>query len=227
MDKNPKKSEARELLDLCSGIARPPRFQNRIKLFSHLSQASPFPHLVGFSGLPSYEMYAEKKALVSSDGNFLLRIIHDQLTGCLEAHLLHPLNFKYQYTFIVLETLNREFLTDLHGRAALGQIDEDRALAAIYVCPPSAVFELKPDGTSVQLFAEEKLKTCQLKTELFSDGPQLTLKVQPANLPEATEIKRLVLVIDEEETLTSVPQKDLAFYELPDQAGSLRVCLYE
>lgn len=227
MDKNQKKDAEQKLLDLCSEIARPPGFRNRVKLFHHLSQVSPFPHLVGFSGLPSYEIYAEKRALVSSDHNFLLRILHDQLSGRLEAHLLHPLEHKYRFAFIILDGPNREFLTDFHGWAILGQIDEDRWLSSVSVCPPSAVFELKPGGESVQVYAEESLKDCRLRTELFSVGPQPTLKVQPVNLPEAVEIKQMVLVTDGEETLIAVPQKGLAFYELPEGTRSLRIYLYE
>lgn len=227
MDENQKKGTDQKLKDLCSEIARPAELRNRVKLFHHLSQVSPFPHLVGFSGLPSYEIYAEKRALVSSDHNFLLRILHDQLSGRLEAHLLHPMEHKYRYAFVVLESLNREFLTDLHGWVTLGLIDEDRSLSPVSVCPPSAVFELKPGGEPVQVYAEESLRDCRLRIELFSAGPQPTLKVQPVNLPEGVEIKRLVLVIDAEETLIAVPQKGLAFYELPEGARSLRIYLYE
>ncbi|RFT16578.1 MAG: hypothetical protein OP8BY_1191 [Candidatus Saccharicenans subterraneus] len=227
MDGNQKKGTNQKLRDLCSEITRPAGFRNRIKLFHHLSQVSPFPHLVGFSGLPSYEIYAEKRALVSADHNFLLRILHDQLSGRLEAHLLHPLEHKYRYAFVVLESLNREFLTNLHGWVTLGQIDEDRSLSPISVCPPSAVFELKPGGEPVQVYAEEGLRDCRLRAEFFSVGPQPTLKVQTVNLPEGVEIKRMVLVIDAEETLIAVPQKGLAFYELPEGARSLRIYLYE
>lgn len=227
MDKNQKKGAEQKLLDLCSEIVRPASFRSRVKLFHHLSQVSPFPHLVGFSGLPSYEIYAEKRALVSSDQNFLLRILHNQLSGRLEAHLLHPLEHKYRYAFVVLDSLNREFMTDLHGWTTLGQFDDDRSLSSVYICPPSAVFELKPGGDAVQIYAEESLKDCQLKTELFSVGPQPTLKVQAVDLPESVEIKRMVLVIDGEETLIAVPQKGLAFYELPEGTRSLRIYLYE
>lgn len=227
MDRNLKKDAGRKLSDLCSEIARPAAFRNRVRLFHRLSQVSPFPHLVGFSGLPSYEIYAEKKTLVSSDQNFLLRILHDQLSGRLEAHLLHTLEHKYRYAFIVLDSLNREFLTDLHGWASLGQVEDDRSLSSVYVCPPAAVFELKPDSEPVQIYAEERLKDCRLNTEFFSVGPQLTLKVQAVNLPELVEIKRMVLVIDGEETLIAVPQRNLAFYELPEGARCLRIYLYE
>lgn len=227
MDRNQKKDADQKLIDLCSEIAGPAGFRNRVRLFHHLSQVSPFPHLVGFSGLPSYEIYAEKRALVSSDHSFLLRILHDQLRGRLEAHLLHPLEHRYRYAFIVLESLNREFLTDFHGWATLGQITEDRSLFPVSVCPPSAVFELNPGGEPLQVYAEENLKDCRLRTEFFSVGPQPTLKVQPVNLPEGIEIKRMVLVIDAEETLIAVPQKGLAFYELPEGARSLRIYLYE
>ncbi|MCX8160770.1 MAG: hypothetical protein N3G18_07545 [Candidatus Saccharicenans sp.] len=226
-DRNSKRDADQELKDFCSEITRPPVFQNRIKLFHHLSQVSPFPHLVGFSGLPSYEIYAEKRAFISSDHSFLLRILHDHLSGRLEAHLLHPLEHKYRYAFILLESLNREFLTDLHGWTTLGQIDEERSLASVSVCPPSAVFELKRGQEPVQIYAEERLAGCQLKTEFFSVGPQLTLKVQLVNLAEAGEIKRMVLVIDGGETLIAVPQKDLVFYELPEGAQTLRIYLYE
>ncbi len=227
MDRNLKKAADRKLINLCSEIARPSGFGNRVRLFHRLSQVSPFPHLVGFSGLPSYEIYAEKRALISSDQNFLLRILYDQLSGRLEAHLLHPLEHKYRYAFIVLDSLNREFLTDHHGWATLDQFDDDRWLYSVYVSPPGAIFELKPGGQPVQIYAGESLKDCQLKTEFFSVGPQSTLKVQAVNLPESVEIKRMVLVIDGEETLIAVPRKDLAFYELPEGACCLRIYLYE
>lgn len=227
MDRNYKKSVDQKLIERCSEIARPASFRNRIKLFHHLSQVSPFPHLVGFSGLLSYEIYSEKIALVSPDHSFLLRILHDQLSAQLEAYLLHPLEHKYRYAYIMLESLNREFLTDHHGWAALGQVDQDRSLAAVSVCPPSAIFELRLDGEPVRIYAEEHLKDCRLKAELFSVGPQATLKVQPVNLPADSEIKRMVLVIANRETLIAVPQNDLAFYELPENVGSLRIYLYE
>ena len=226
-DRNFKKKTDTEFVNLCSELARPANFRRRVKLFHHLSQVSPFPHLVGFSGLPSYEIYAEMRSLVSSDHSFLLRILHDQLSGRLEAHLLHPSEHRYRYTFIVLESLKHEFLTDFHGWAFLGQIEEDRALAAVSVSPPAAVFELKPDDEPVLIFAEEELKECRLKTEFFSVGPQPTLKVRLVNLPEDSEIKRVVLVIDDQETLIAVPQKDLTFYELPESFRTLRIYLYE
>lgn len=227
MERNQNKGAKQKLKDLCSEIARPASFRNRVMLFHHLSLISPFPHMVGFSGLPSYEIYAEKRALVSSDHNFLLRILHNQLSGRLEAHLLHPLEHKYRYAYIILESLNREFLTDLHGWVTLGQINENLPLSPVSVCPPSAIFELNPSGEPVQVYAEESLKDCQLRTELFFIGPQPTLKIQSVNLPEGVEIKRMVLVIDAEETLIATPQKGLAFYELPEDARSLRTYLYE
>ncbi|MCR4396026.1 MAG: hypothetical protein NUW07_04730 [Candidatus Saccharicenans sp.] len=228
MAKDVKNSGKHKFNDLCAGLTGLPDFKNSIRLFHHHSQVSPFPHLVGFTGLPSYEVYAEKLALVSADHGYLLRIIHDNLNDVLEAHLLHAEEQKYQYAFLVLDEPRREFLTDAHGRVKLGKMEAESSAISVSVCPPSAGFRLSPEGTIDPVYVEENLRGSQIQAELFFSRPQATLKVKPLHLPPGTEIKRMVLVIgDEEEILIAVPQKGLAMFELPDSAGSLRIYLYE
>ncbi|MBC7348844.1 MAG: hypothetical protein H5U05_02605 [Candidatus Aminicenantes bacterium] len=228
MDKIMKNLKNQKILELCAGLTGPPDFKNSIRLFHHYSQVSPFPHLVGFTRLPSYEVYAEKLALVSVDHGYLLRILHDSLNDTLEAHLLHAEEHKYQYAFLVLDEPRREFLTDAHGRVKLGKVKAESLSISASVCPPSGIFRLDPGGTLEPLYVEENLRSCHLQAELFPSGPQATLKVKPLNLPDGTEIKRMVLVVgDKEETLIAVPQKGLAMFELPPTAGNLGIYLYE
>ena len=228
MDKMMKNLRKQKILELCAGLTGPPDFKNSIRLFHHYSQVSPFPHLVGFTGLPSYEVYAEKLALISADNGYLLRILHDNLNDTLEAHLLHAEEQKYQYAFLVLDEPRREFLTDAHGRVKLGKIKAESSSLSASVCSPSAIFRLNPGGTIHPVYVEENFRNCNIQVELFRSGAQATLKVKPLNLPEGTEIKRMVLVAgDEEETLIAVPQKGLAIFELPATAGTLGIYLYE
>ncbi|MGQ9801952.1 MAG: hypothetical protein ACUVRL_09870 [Candidatus Saccharicenans sp.] len=217
-----------KIIELCNGLTGQPLFKNRIRLFHYYSQVSPFPHLLGFTGLTSYEVYAEKLTLISADRGYLLRILHDNLSDALEAHLLHAREQKYQYAFLVLEEAGREFLTDAHGRVTLGRIKAESFQLSVSVCPPSAIFQLKPGGSLQPLYLEENLRGGHITAELFCSGRQTTLKVNALNLPEGTEIKRIVLVMaGEEEILMAVPQKGLAMFELPSTAGAMGIYLYE
>lgn len=217
-----------KIIELCNGLTGPPDFKNRIRLFHHHSQVSPFPHLVGFTGLPSYEVYAGKLTLISADHGYLLRILHDNLSDILEAHLLHAREQKYKYAFLVLKEAGREFLTDAHGRVTLGRIKTESFQLSVSVCPPSAIFQFNPGGSLQPFYLEENLRGGHITAELFCSGPQTTLKVNTLNLPEGTEIKRIVLVMrEEEEILIALPQRGLAMFELPAIPQTMGIYLYE
>ncbi len=211
-----------------SRLSFDPGFRKRVKLFPHHRQPSAFPHLLGFSGLTSGEAYTEKITLISASRDYLLRILQDHLKDRLEAHLLHPEPRKYQHAFIILENLKREFLTDSHGRTDLGPLELDQAILSVYVCPPSAVFEITPSGEAIKLYAEKRLETCSLESEFFQADRQLVVKIKLLNLPETVEIKRALLVVDDRETLTGQPWKNLIIFETPLlNVNSLKICLYE
>lgn len=227
MNKIMKISRNKKILEVCNGFTGRPDFKNKIRLFHHYSQVSPFPHLVGFVGLPSYEVYAEKLTLISADHSYLLRILHDNLSDTMEAHLLHARQQKYQYAFLVVDEPGKEFLTDAHGRAMLGKMKIESFHLSVSVCPPSAIFLLNSGGSLQPIDVEENLKGLHIMAELFCSGPQATLKVNTLNLPEGTEIKRIVLVMGEEEILIAVPQKGLAMFELTVIPQTMGIYLYE
>lgn len=54
------------------------------------------------------------------------------------------------------------------------------------------------------------------------------VKIKLLNFPETVEIKRALLVVDDEETLTGQPWKNLIIFEMPLlKVNSLKICLYE
>lgn len=232
MGKNFKKLEKKEILHFCNSLSHSGNFKNRINLYLRKSQSSPFPHLLGFEGLPSFEFYAEKVTLSSSDENYLLRILKDNIRGGLEAHLLHPEKEKYQYVFVCLDNLNRDYLTDAHGRVYLDQIDLDLSQIKASLCPPSAIFDLDlaTSPLSVTLrprYATGDFEGIELRLEFFSGEKSKILKVQAINLPDNVEIKKIALVINELEILVAIPQKGLAIFEPPENSEVFQINLYE
>lgn len=227
-----KKSEEKEIFYFCKNLCQPGNFKNRIKLYLKKSQPSPFPHLLGFSSLPSFEFYAEKITLSSSDENYLLRILKNNIRGEFEAYLLHPEKEKYQYVFVFFENLNRDFLTDAHGRIRFGQFDLEITQLRASLCPPSAIFKLELASGQTEFplhphFASSEMAGMELLTEFFFEGKNRILKVQAINLPESIEIKKITMVIDEQEILVAQPQKGIAIFELPENIQTLQINLYE
>ncbi|HEK85930.1 MAG TPA: hypothetical protein ENO29_06215 [Candidatus Aminicenantes bacterium] len=223
-----KKLKNDEILEFCSHLSQPPALKNKIQLYFNQSHSSPFPHLLGFEGLSNFEVYAEKVTLSSDDQSYLLRILKDNLKGEFEAHLLHQQKEKYQYVFICFDNQPQNYLTDSHGRAQLGQIALDLSRIKASLCPPSAIFELSKISTLVSPgWSNDRLASSKIQAEFFPGEKGQILKIRVANLPEEAEIRRMVLIIDEVETLVAIPQKGLAIFELPDNFGDLQINLYE
>jgi hypothetical protein len=232
MGKSFGKLEKKEIVHFCNSVSHSSDFKKRINLYLRKSYPSPFPHLLGFDGLPSFEFYAEKVALSSPDENYLLRILKNNIKGEFEAHLLHPEKEKYQYVFIFLDDLKRDYLTDSHGRVNLGQVDLELYQIEASLCSPSAIFDIKPSTNQLPFafqpcFATPGLENTELQIEFFTDQKTRILKAQALNLPEEVEIKKMALIVDESEILLAVPQKGLAIFELPEKSGVFQINFYE
>ena len=223
-----KKLKEKEILDFCTQLCQPANFENKIILFFRKSLPSPFPHLLGFEGLTSLEIYGEKVTLASADSSYLLRILKNNISGELQAHLLHVQKEKYQYVFICLDGQDKNYLTDAHGRVNLGKVDLDLSRIKVSLCPPSAIFDLtKTTSQALPRFVSDKLNGSKLEAEFFPRESGQTLKIQLTNREKDIDIKRITLIVDESEILIAVPQKGLAILELPENFENLQINLYE
>jgi hypothetical protein len=221
------------LADFCDSLARHWNFRTSFELFRlNRPPASP-PQLLALSAWPSFEIYAEKMSFISGDGSYLLRVIENKMSGNLEGHLIHSLPQKYQQVFIELDGLAGEYLTDSHGLVNFGKIELDTSQIRINLCPPAAIFKFKQSWSwpaariYPQLIPAAGWEQIVLDLEYFSATPDQVLKVQIGNIPEGREIARVVLVINQQETLIAVPQKGLGLFELPARARDGQFNIYE
>ncbi len=231
MSKAGKPKEKSESKDFCCSLCQKAEFKETVSLFYWHTQTSPFPYLLGFTGRPPFEFYAEKIILASSDRKFLLRILKNTLSGEHQAYLLHEESHKYQYTFITFEHSWKEFLTDCQGQARLDRIDMELYPIKASVCPPCAIFQMPSFLNSARRlfpsYANENWKNSSLVMELFREQTPLTLKIQVEKPEVESELKRIVLILSNQEKLIAVPTKELALFELPEKVIPVQANLYE
>jgi hypothetical protein len=189
-----------------------------IPLYQTRFESSPFPQLVGFSRLTGYDFYSEKVSLASADGQYLLRIIKDTVNNQLQAHLLHQEKSGYQYVFICPENQRSCYLTDAHGQAQLKHFDLSEL--NLKLMPPAAVFEYFPLGVGQTACLNptryrERFQGSILQVELFRQDEEYVIKVKFMNPDNQLKARKMVLIKEGEEPLTSIPLKNMALFEVP------------
>lgn len=189
--------------------------------------------LLGKSPEASPDSYVEVLSWRSLEEPFVLRVLKEKRTGRLEAFLLHPLPDRYRFAFLKIEGLDRDFLTDVHGRVSLGERPIDFGRDRVRIIPPSAVFRLGPAGDEEPIRASgtalaSGAKRMRPRLAYAKMGDTQVLKVRvPAFAGKSGGGERVVLVLGGERVRISVPLRGVSIFEDVEPGQELQINLYE
>ena len=193
--------------------------------------APDIPILLGGDKTPFFDSFTESVSLSSVEGQFLFRILREKQSPDARVFLTHTVPELYRYTFFTLEGIEGEFLTDFHGRAQLKNCSLDLSKVKVILYPASAVFKfavrtgehleaLTPD------FEATAAKNWRIDVSLTEVSKTETLKIRAAAAHESVP-RKIVLIMDRQKTLISVPVQGVSLFENPESALEYQINIYE